>query len=49
MTWPLIAFSSFVVIAWIATLIWLARGFRRGRLLDDEEPARPPPQRDVEL
>ncbi|MBS3959005.1 MAG: hypothetical protein KGZ52_06355 [Xanthomonadaceae bacterium] len=49
MPWFLVAFSALIVLAWIITMIWLARGFRRGRLLADEEPPRPGPRRDVEL
>lgn len=49
MPWPFIAFSALIVLAWIATMIWLARGFRRGRLLPEETPARRPPRRDLEL
>ena len=38
MPWPLLVFSALIVVAWIATLVWLARGFRRGWLLEDDPP-----------
>ena len=47
MPWFLVAFSALVVVAWIATMVWLARGFRRGKLLDDPAPPAPA-RRDLE-
>lgn len=47
MLWPLLAFTVLIVAAWITTLVWLARGFRRGWLLK-EEGAVSPPRRDIE-
>lgn len=44
MPWPLIAFSALILVAWITALVWLARGFKRGWLLDDEAPKGVPPK-----
>lgn len=50
MSWPLIAFTAFILIAWLGALAWLARGFRRGWLLeDDTPPPQLPPRRDLKL
>lgn len=48
MLWPLLAFTALIVVAWIAALVWLSRGFRRGWLLRDEAPPTPP-KRDLKL
>ncbi len=48
MLWPLLAFTALIVVAWIAVLVWLSRGFRRGWLLRDEAPPTPP-RRDLKL
>jgi len=47
MPWPLLAFTALIVAAWIGVLVWLARGFRRGWLLQDEAPR--PPRVDLKL
>ncbi|WP_397606934.1 hypothetical protein [Silanimonas sp.] len=48
MPWPLLAFTALILVAWIATLMWLARGFRRGWLMEEDASAMPP-RRDLRL
>ena len=43
MPWSLIVFTALVFAAWFGALVWLARGFRRGKLLDPVEAPRKPP------
>jgi len=44
MPWSLIVFTALVCAAWFGALVWLARGFRRGKLLDPAEAPRNPPR-----